>query len=180
VPRRAWLGIGIAVVGAVTISGVDFSISARALGGDLLALVGGVFAALYVAVGGEVRRSVSTTAYTTLCYGTAAVVLLAICVVSGQHLTGYSGRTWLQLAALTLGAQLLGHSVIARVLRSTPATVVSLAILFEVPGAGLVAAATLGQLPPWGVLPGVALLLAGLALVVSGRTPDTPPTLPAE
>jgi drug/metabolite transporter (DMT)-like permease len=179
VARRAWFGIGLAVVGAVTISGVDFSVSPRALGGDLLALVGAIFAALYVAVGGEVRRSVSTTTYTTFCYGTASVVLLGVCLVSGAALVGYSGRTWLQLAALTVGPQLLGHSVIARVLRSTPATVVSLAILFEVPGAALVAAVALGQTPPWGVLPGIALLLAGLGLVISGHS-DVEPSIPVE
>jgi drug/metabolite transporter (DMT)-like permease len=180
VASRAWWGIGLAVAGAVVISGVDFSVSARALGGDALALIGAVFAALYVAVGGEVRRSVTTTTYTTLCYGTAAVVLLAICLIGSQSLSGYSGETWLQLIALTAGAQLLGHSVIARVLRSTRATVVSLAILFEVPGAALVAAATLGQHPPWGILPGVALLLGGLALVVGKHNDDVEPAIPAE
>jgi drug/metabolite transporter (DMT)-like permease len=180
VPRRAWWGIGIAVAGAVVISGVDLSVSGRALFGDALALIGAVFAALYVAVGAEVRRSVSTTTYTTLCYGTAAVVLLAVCLIARLDLSGYSAKTWLQLVALTLGPQLLGHSVINRVLRTTSATVVSIAILFEVPGAAIVAAVALDQLPPAGVLPGVALLLAGLVLVVSDRPATSEPTQPTE
>ena len=54
----------------------------------------------------------------------------------------------------------------------------SLAILFEVPGAAIVAWVALHQHPPLAVLPGVALLLAGLAVVVSGRTPGTPPAVP--
>jgi drug/metabolite transporter (DMT)-like permease len=180
VPRRAWWGIGIAVAGAVVISGVDLSVSGRALFGDALALIGAAFAALYVAVGAEVRRSVSTTTYTTLCYGTAAVVLLAVCVIARLDLSGYSAKTWLQLVALTLGPQLLGHSVINRVLRTTSATVVSIAILFEVPGAAIVAAVALDQLPPAGVLPGIALLLAGLVLVVSDRPARSEPTQPTE
>ncbi|MEY2456298.1 MAG: hypothetical protein QOK06_1392, partial [Acidimicrobiaceae bacterium] len=48
VPRGAWLGIAIAFAGAVVLSGVDLSLSARALGGDALALVGGMLAAAYV------------------------------------------------------------------------------------------------------------------------------------
>jgi drug/metabolite transporter (DMT)-like permease len=180
VPRRAWVGIGVAVAGAIALTGADFSVSTRALGGDALALAGAALAAAYVAVGGEVRRSVSTTAYTTVCYGTAAVLLLVVCLVARVHLVGYSGRTWLQLVALTLGPQLLGHSVINRVLRTTPATVVSLAILFEVPGAALVAALALNQHPPAAVLPGLALLLVGLAIVVSGRQVGAPPPMPVE
>ena len=180
VPRRAWIGIAISVVGAAALSGADFSVSSRALGGDLLALAGAALAAAYVAVGGEVRRSVSTTSYTTICYGTAAILLLCICLGARLQLTGYSGKTWLQLAALTVGPQLLGHSVINRVLRTTPATVVSLAILFEVPGAAFVAWLALHQHPPASILPGVALLLVGLAVVVSGRTAATPPAVPVE
>jgi drug/metabolite transporter (DMT)-like permease len=180
VPRRAWVGIVIAVVGAAALTGADFSVSSRALTGDLLAVAGAVLAAAYVAVGGEVRRSVSTTAYTTICYSTASVLLLVICLVARVHLSGYSGKTWLQLVALTVGPQLLGHSVINRVLRTTPATVVSLAILFEVPGAAFVAWVALGQHPPVSILPGVALLLVGLAVVVSGRTPEIEPAVPVE
>ena len=49
---------------------------------------------------------------------------------------------------------------------------VSLVLLLEVPGASLLAAAFLGQAPPWGTYAGLVLVLAGLALVVSSRTPD--------
>ena len=52
-----------------------------------------------------------------------------------MQLGGYSAPTWLQLLALTLGAQLLGHSLFNLVLRTTSADRgVSLALLFEVPG----------------------------------------------
>ncbi|MGZ4749369.1 MAG: EamA/RhaT family transporter, partial [Oryzihumus sp.] len=71
-----------------------------------------------------------------------------------------------QLVALTAGAQLLGHSLINVVLQTSSPTVVSLAILFEMPGAALIAALWLGQLPPTGLLPAALLLLAGVATVV--------------
>jgi drug/metabolite transporter (DMT)-like permease len=179
VPRRAWLGIGVSLVAVVVLTGVDFSLERRALTGDLLALLGGVFAAFYTVAGAEVRRTVSTTSYTALCYSTAAVALLAGCLVGGVDLWGYSDRTWLQLLALTAGAQLLGHSVFNMVLRSTSATVVSLALLLEIPGAALIAAAALGQTPPLAAVPAAVLLLVGLGIVVSSGG-DVEPSIPAE
>ena len=95
-------------------------------------------------------------------------------------LWGYDGRTWLQLLALTAGAQLLGHSVFNLVLRTTSPTVVSLFLLLEVPGAAVIAAVALGQVPPLQALPAAALLLAGLAIVVSARPADVEPAVPSE
>ena len=180
IPRRAWLGIVTAVVGAPLVTGVDVTVSGRALAGDLLAVAGGMFAAAYMVVGNRVRQSVTTTTYTTLCYVTTSLALLAACVIGGQRLAGYSAETWLKLALLTAGAQLLGHSLFNRVLRTTSPTVVSLAILFEVPGATLLAAVWLGQSPYAGAVPGLLLIVVGVATVVAARDRRTPPALPAE
>jgi len=118
---------------------------------------------------------VSTSVYTLLCYSSCAVLLLVVCLGAGTPLGGYPARSWALLVALTLGAQLLGHSVFNVALKTTAPVVMSLAILFEMPGASLIAAVALGQVPPAGVLPSAALLLAGVALVVS-----TPAGLPAD
>jgi drug/metabolite transporter (DMT)-like permease len=179
VPRRAWYGVAVAFCGVVVLTGVDVSLSGRALVGDLLALVGGFFAAMYVTVGSRVRRTVSTTSYTLVCYSFCAALLAVVCLVGNQPLTGYSADTWVKLLALTAGAQLLGHSVFNLVLRTTSPTVVSLAILFEIPGATLIAALWLGQTPPVGVLPAAALLLVGVAIVI-GSGAGVPPELVGE
>jgi drug/metabolite transporter (DMT)-like permease len=180
VPRRAWLGIAISLVAVVVLTGVDFSLDAEALVGDLLALLGGMFAALYTVAGAEVRRTVSTTSYTALCYSTAALALLVACLVGGVELGGFSGTTWLQLLALTAGAQLLGHSVFNLVLRTTSATVVSLVLLLEVPGAALIAAAALGQTPPVQAVPAALLLLVGLGIVISSAGEELEPGIAAD
>jgi drug/metabolite transporter (DMT)-like permease len=172
VPARAWAGIALAVTGAVVLSGVDLSISPRALLGDALALAGGVLAAAYVTVGAEVRQSVSTIVYTTICYATAAALLAVMCLAGGQPLSGYDAGTWSALVALTAGPQLLGHSIVNRVLRTTSATVVSVAILFEIVGSSFLAWVAFGESPPAGAYPAALLIAAGVVLVVlSGRQP---------
>jgi len=180
IDARAWTGIVVAVCGAVVITGVDVSTSSRALVGDLLALAGGVFAAGYIVAGGAVRRRVSTITYTTVCYSTAAVALCLACIVGGKALSGYPASAWWRLLAVTLGAQLLGHSLFNRVLRTVSPTMVSLAILFEVPGAAFIAAIWLHQTPPAGTIPGLLLLLGGLAVVLTTRNRDAAPAVPVE
>jgi drug/metabolite transporter (DMT)-like permease len=165
-PRLVWLGSALAVAGVVLLTGVDLSLSPRALAGDALALGGGIAAAGYVLLGAEVRRTVSTTAYTYVCYSTTAVVLLVVCLVSGSALGGYDGGTWAKLVALTVAAQLLGHSLLNRVVRGLGASTTSTAILLETPGAALVAALWLGQTPPVAAYPALLVILAGLALVI--------------
>lgn len=180
VPGLAWLGIAVAVAGAALVTGVDVTVSARALAGDALAVAGGAFAAAYVVVGNRVRQSVSTTTYTTVCYGVTALVLLVVCAAGRRALAGYPAAAWLELAALTAGAQLLGHSLFNRVLRTTSPTVVSLAILFEVPGATLLAAVWLHQHPHLAALPGIVLLIVGVGTVIAAGNRAAPPAVPAE
>lgn len=180
VPRRTWVGIALSLLAVLVLTGVDFSIEPRALLGDGLALLGGMFAALYTVAGAEVRRTVSTTSYTWICYSVAAAGLLLGAVAFGVDLWGYDRTTWVQLLALTAGAQLLGHSVFNLVLRSTSATVVSLALLLEVPGAALIAAVWLGQSPPLAAIPAALLLLLGLAIVLFDRPSDVAAAIPAE
>jgi drug/metabolite transporter (DMT)-like permease len=176
VPLQAWAGIAVAVAGAVVLTGVDLAISTRALFGDALALAGGVLAAGYVTVGAEVRRSTSTTVYTLICYSTAGALLLGACLAGGQPVSGYDGHTWAVLAGLTAGPQLLGHTVVNRVLRTTSPTVVSVAILFEIVGATFLAWVLFGETPPAGAYPAAVLIAAGVVLVVlAGRTPAVPP-----
>jgi drug/metabolite transporter (DMT)-like permease len=150
----------------VLLSGVDLSIEPRALVGDLLALVGGALAAAYMTVGADVRRTVSTGVYSLVCYGVAGALLLAVCGVGRQPVVGFDGGTWLVLGALTVGPQLLGHTVLNRVLRTTSAMVVSVSILFEIVGAALLAWIFFDEVPPVSALPAGVLIAAGIVLVV--------------
>jgi drug/metabolite transporter (DMT)-like permease len=173
-PRLVWVGTTLAMAGVLLLTGIDLSTDTRALAGDALALGAGLAAAVYMLLGSEVRRTASTTAYTYVCYSTTAAGLLGACLVSGSALGGYDGRTWLKIAALTVVAQLLGHSLFNRVVRGLGPSTVSTAILLETPGAALIAGLWLGQTPPAVAYPAVAVILAGLALVIladRGREP---------
>lgn len=167
-PRLVWLGTVVAFAGVLVLTGVDLSLSPRALLGDALALGAGLAGAGYMLLGAEVRKTVSTTAYTLVCYATTAAVLLGICLVAGTPLSGWPAGVWWQIVLLMVVAQLLGHSLSSRVVRNLGPSITSTAILLETPGAALIAAVWLGQWPPAAAYPAVVLILLGLVLVARG------------
>jgi drug/metabolite transporter (DMT)-like permease len=170
VGRQGWLGVALALVGVAIAGGVDIGGSARVLRGDLLALAGGILAAAYVTVGTVARRHLTTIDYTAGCYSVATVVVLGLAVVGGQRLAGFDGRTWLCIAAITLGPQLLGHSVFNRLLATVGPVVVSVAVLGEIVGASVLAAWWFGERPPPAIVPAAACIVAGVVLVVRDRS----------
>jgi drug/metabolite transporter (DMT)-like permease len=163
-----WIGIALAVGGAAWATGADLGVSAQAVLADVLALTGAVAAAVYTALGERARVTLSTTTYTWICYGTCAVVLLVVCLAARVELTGYAPSTWAAILAIVVGAQLLGHSMFNYALHRVSATTISVLALLEVPGAALLAWAWLGQAPRAAALPGVALIIAGVVVVILG------------
>ncbi|MDQ3505612.1 MAG: DMT family transporter [Actinomycetota bacterium] len=165
-PRSAWIGLLLAIAGTAVIAGVDLTVSPEAVLGDALALAGGIFAAGYVLIGARIRQEMSTTTYSVCCYGVCAVILGGAALLAGVPLVGFELRDWLLILAITVVAQLLGHTMFNLVVTDVGPTVVGLVLLLEVPGAALLALVLVGQTPPVLALPGLALVVLGVALVV--------------
>jgi drug/metabolite transporter (DMT)-like permease len=172
-PAPVWWGLGLAVVGAALIAGVDVAVSWEALAGDGLALLGAICAGGYMLAGARARERLTTSAYAVVCYSTCAVVLALAALVAGVPLVGFSARDWWLIAAITVCAQLLGHTLLNLVLSSVGPTVVGLAILLEVPGALLVALVLLDQVPPLLAVPGMVAVVLGVALVIRSSSSPT-------
>lgn len=172
--RHRWqvlAGLGTALAGVAAITGLDLGTSPDALLGDILALAGGALAGLYTLAGGKARQTMTTSTYTTLCYGLCAVLVAVMALAAGQPLAGFEAAGWLGIAAVTVCAQLVGHTAFNHLLAVMSPLVVSMIILLEIPGAALLAAIFLGETLPGGTYAGLALILAGLAVVVLGQRP---------
>ncbi len=138
------------------------SFGARALWGDLLALMGAWAAAGYLLIGRALRKRTPLFVYITLTYGAAALFLLLAVVMLRLPLTGYPTRTYGWFLALALVPQLLGHSAFNWALRYLPASVVAVNLLGEPVGASLLAYILLHEVPSWPTLMGGALVLTGI------------------
>jgi drug/metabolite transporter (DMT)-like permease len=170
--RHRWpviAGLGIAFGGVVAITGFDMGSSPSALLGDLLAVAGGALAGLYTLAGGKARQSMTTGTYTTLCYGMCAAVVALLALVTSQPLAGFEAAGWLGIVAITVCAQLVGHTAFNHLLATMSPLLVSMIILLEIPGAALLAAVFLHETLPAGTYAGLGLILVGLAVVVLGQ-----------
>ena len=164
--RRVLIAVLFSVVGVAVVGIADFEFTGTALRGDALALAGAWMAALYLLAGRSLRPKLSLVSYLVLCYGSAALILLALALVRGDALVGFDGRTWLWLALLAWVPQLLGHSSYNYALGYLSAALVAVASLGEVFGAPLLAWLFLDEAPPPLTVLGGALVLLGVVLAI--------------
>lgn len=166
-----WLGIVLALGGVAWTTGLVWQ--GRLLG-QLLALGGAMAAAGYVLLGRHILDSAAgaqlgVVHYSCLTYMIAACWLLPCCLLAGQELWGYAASSWLYLAAIVAGPQLVGHTLINQALRHLRAATVAVAFLLEPPAAALLAWLWLGETLPVRFWSGGALTLLGIALVASAQ-----------
>lgn len=171
IPSRAWLGMFVSFAGVVLISGVDLQISLRAFLGDVAAIISAALAAMYMIIGSKAQRTLETTTYTSICYFFCAITALPMAIIAGNQIFNFTAREWWILLGLIFGAQFLGHTMFNSVLKRVSPAVVSLIVFFEVPVSSILAMWWMDQRPPLGVVPGIALILFGCALVVLRTRP---------
>jgi drug/metabolite transporter (DMT)-like permease len=162
--RRLLIGVSIAVLGGALIGFGDLQVTGTAVRGDLLAIGGGLMAAIYFMIGRHVRQTVTATEYVAVTYGAAAVLVLIICGITRTPLIGFSGSTVGFLVLLGLIPQLLGHSTFNWALKHVPASHVSLMILGEPIGSGILALLFFHEMPHGLNVIGAALILVGIYL----------------
>lgn len=172
VERHVWLAIAVASAGALTMAAEDVTQGLGTLAGDGYAVVGGLFAALYLMVGRRVRPTVSWPRYVGTVYPLTALLLLSLTLIAREPLAAHSNYSWAMIALLAVGPQLVGHNAINWSLAYLPAVLVSVAILGEPVGATAWAAIVLGEHPSIAELAGAPLVLLGVALALRPGRPE--------
>lgn len=174
----SFAGILVAIAGTVVIA-QDGSAGSAAFFGNALALIGAIMVAVYVLIGRSQRtgsESVGVLPYVIVVYSSASVTLLGVALVTGTPLWGYSGETWFWLWCITLGPQIMGHTVFNWALRYVEASIVSGTILAEPVIAAFLAWLVLSEKPGIATVIGGAVILAGVYLLLWGRrAPQEPP-----
>ena len=174
--RWTVIGLGLALSGGilVALSGDAGEPPTRhdPLLGNSLALFGAVMAAIYFMIGRRIRARLSVTLYAWMVYSSAAILLIIVVIVSGQRVTGFPAEVYLWMILLGLIPQLIGHSAFNYALGYLPAAYVSLMVLGEPIGSGILAILLLGEWPVLLQIIGSAFILGGI--VAASRVEKIP------
>ena len=166
--KKAWFAVLLTFVGSVIVAMADAGGGGGALLGNLLALAGAIFGAVYTMLGTACRRGgVSTLVYCYFLYASAALTVLLFLTVSGTVPFGYEPVNFLTTLGMAVCCTIGGHSVYSWGLKFLPASFVASAKMRE-PGFASVWALFL-----FGEVPGVLVILGGavviLGIVIYGR-----------
>lgn len=175
--RTGWIGIALSLTGGAMIGFGDFSSDRAAMRGDAFALTGGAALALYLISGRRLRTKMSLPAYLAICYSTAALLLWAGVLCSGEVCAGFSARTWAALIWMGVVNQHLGQSSYNWAMRYLSAGLVSVCLLGEPLIGSLLAWWLLGENPSRAVALGGLLILTGVYFAGKSPVSAKPQTL---
>jgi drug/metabolite transporter (DMT)-like permease len=172
--RPIIVGMLIAILGGIVI-GVAGSAGAtpgsNPLLGNALALAGALCLTPYLLIGRILRSRLSLLAYITLVYGAAAIVLLALVVLTDTPLLASDPAALVWIALLALVPQLIGHTSFNWSVRRLPAVYATIPVLGEPIGSSILAVLWLGEVLSPLVLAGAVLAIGGIALMSIRQDP---------
>jgi drug/metabolite transporter (DMT)-like permease len=172
-PARAfWLGLLMAIAGAVVILWADLTHHTRIGVGDLLALAASACFAVYLMVTEKIRNSTGTLVFLRMAMISSTLALLVINLAAGISLRLPHGRTIWAVLGLGLISQLGGYLFLTYALGHLPATLTSISLLTQGPLTAAMAAVLLGEPLSLAQVLGGLLVLAGVALAHRQRHPE--------
>ena len=162
---QAWIGIAIAVAGAVFLTGFEPTLTSRSLIGDGMALFTAVTFGIYSIVGRQARNQHSLFEYAFGVYLWGAIWLLpaAIWTMGGSTYDVVPALAIIGLGVAPLGT---GHTLYNAALRRIPATAANIIAMLEVIGGVMLTAWLFGEMPTSTSIAGAAVILAGILIVV--------------
>lgn len=172
IPLRAWAGILLTFTGSMLIALSDAGGGEHVLLGDLIALAGAACLAVYTILGKVCRKEISTTAYTTLVYSSAALTVLVILLCTGTPVLGYEPVNWLSALGMAVFCTLLGHSVFNWALKYESAAFLSTVKLLEPVFAAILGVLLFREIPSKQVMLGSFIVILGV--YVYSRFSETP------
>jgi drug/metabolite transporter (DMT)-like permease len=160
-----WIGLGLALVGAVVILGSDIIRHPQFGLGDSLALTSSFFYAGYFLVTQVGRTKISALRYIWMVNLVSAVLLFTYNIISGVPIFGYDLQTYLVFIAAGVFSQTIGYSSVAFALGHLPASIVSPTMVIQIVLTSLLAIPLTGEpLSPLQLVGGIAVI-AGILIV---------------
>lgn len=134
--------------------------------GNILAILGGVAAGLYILGGRKVRRTVSVGSYAFVVYAVGTIMLFIICLLFNAPVYNLAIRDYGIILLMAVVAGIFGHTLYNWSLRHVRASLASVVLLGEPIGSSLLAFALpwIHQIPSRFTIIGGGIILLGIYL----------------
>jgi drug/metabolite transporter (DMT)-like permease len=166
-----WLGLLLALAGALVIVWADISRHVQFGSGDAMALAAAACFAVYLMATERVRTTTGTLAFLRLATVSSMIFLFLISRALGISLAIPPGSSLAALLGMGLVSQLGGYLALTYALGHLPATVTSVSLLAQGPLTAVLAAWLLGEPLTGSLILGGVLVLLGVGLANRDRAP---------
>ncbi|RLF33931.1 MAG: EamA/RhaT family transporter [Thermoplasmata archaeon] len=162
-------GIGLSIFGVVVLVLGNYDLgplTIDSLQGNILAILGGVAAGLYILGGRKMRKTVSISSYVFVVYATGAVALFFMCLFFNSSFFNLSLRDYEIIFLMAIVSGVFGHTLYNWSLAEIRASVASVALLWEPIGSTLLAYVIpwIHQTPSFYTIIGGFFILLGIYL----------------
>lgn len=168
------LGIVLSVSGVIILVYGNFGFAAGldTIEGNILAILGGIAAGLYILGGRKLRKTVSIGSYAFVVYAIGTVILFIICLIFNAPVINLSLRDYGIIFLMAIVAGIFGHTLYNWSLGHIRASVASVVLLGEPIGSSLLAFALpwIQQTPSYYTIIGGAIILSGIYLTARKTT----------
>ena len=162
------IGIILSVFGVIILvyGNYGFVSGLDTLEGNILAILGGIAAGLYILGGRKLRKTVSIGSYVFVVYAVGTVVLFTICLAFNSSLINLSLRDYGIIFLMAVVAGIFGHTLYNWSLEHIRASVASVVLLGEPIGSSLLAFVLpwIQQIPSSFTIFGGTVILLGIYL----------------
>ena len=159
-------GIFVSLVGVAILVFGNYGLGSMTFEGNILAILGGAAAGLYILGGRKVRRSVSVVSYAFVVYGVGTVVLFFVCLFFGVSLCNLNLVDYEIIFMMAVVSGVFGHTFYNWSLGHVRASVASVVLLGEPLGSTVLALMLpwIRQVPSYYTAVGGSIILLGVYL----------------
>ena len=161
------IALSLAGVGVLVIGNYGFAaFGLDTIEGNILALLGGIAAGLYILGGRKLRKTVSTMTYAFMVYAVGTITLFFICLTLNAPVYNLAVTDYAIILLMAIVSGIFGHTLYNWSLGYIRASVMSVALLGEPIGSSLLAYAIpwIHQEPSLYTIVGGGIILVGIFL----------------
>jgi len=163
--RKGIIGTSLALSGIVILFWGDLAQDPGNFDGNVLAFISGILAGLYYLGGRKLRKEISLPTYALVVYLSSAITMWIVVIVQDLEYLNIPNSDFQLFFLMALVPTLLGHTMQNWALAFLPAYVVSITLLTEPIGSGILAWHLFEEVPSLGVFIGGLIVLFGVYMV---------------